>query len=126
MSIKNPALLCTSACFKAVCVFSDQQIYETELLERKTAYSRKAPPSDASFGGELFLWVLTNRDICGFRAKQENACSVKTDVLLWQGLAIRIQCNLFRETLRWICNLCTMHPDPLHEKCPRLPGRILS
>ena len=61
-------------------------------FERQTAYKRKKPPLEDSFGGKMYLCDFSNPlYINGFRAKKKNAYSIRISVLLWQSTDIWIQ-----------------------------------
>jgi hypothetical protein len=84
-------------------------------FERNRIQKRKKPPSDDSFGGNLYLCDFKNSlYINGIWTKKKNAYFIKTGVQLWQGFVIWIQKQpftqifaIYLQTLqflpRWIC-----------------------
>ena len=66
-------------------IIPDQQINDRVHFERKTAYKHEKPPLDDSFGGKLYLCGF-EKSLCinGFRAKKQNAYSIKISVLFWR------------------------------------------
>ena len=67
-------------------IIPNRQLNDRVHFEHKTAYKHKKPPSDDSFGGNLYLFGFSNPlYINGFKAKKKNAYSIKIGVQLWRA-----------------------------------------